>query len=133
MHSSRTIVQEDGSKNEYDFVDAKIDANCDPTIISPRSFSQSDRSKSLSDVNNATHLSRVDLLAGERVVVGTHLECWRCVTGRFVVWRIEVVVEKSRREPLFRGGGSTRFPMISIVVRANSLNPSRDGGCPFYK
>ena len=55
--------------------------------------------------NAETHLSRVDLLAGERVVVGTHLECWRCVTGRFVVWRIEVLIEKSRRGPLFRGGG----------------------------
>lgn len=50
---------------------------------------------------NATHLSRVDLLAGERVVVGTHLECWRCVTGRFVVWRVEVLVENSRRDLFF--------------------------------
>lgn len=63
-----------------------------------------------SNVNNVTHLSRVDLLAGERVVVGTHLECWRCVTGRFVVWRIEVVVEKSRREPLFRWCCLDPFP-----------------------
>lgn len=37
-----------------------------------------------------THLSRVDLLTAERIVVGTHLECWRCAAGRDEVLSIGV-------------------------------------------
>lgn len=35
-------------------------------------------------VHSKTHLARVDLLTAERVVVGTHLGCWRCAAGLFL-------------------------------------------------
>ena len=68
-----------------------------------------------------THLSWVDLLATERVVEGTHLECWRCAETRCCRFGVGCGVRVVCRQ----------LSVLWVRVARGSLR-ARDLLCPVY-